>query len=669
MDENWRADLQTLEGHSEVIVCVALSPDGRTIASGSYDKTIKLWDIATGVLQQSLDGHTEPVMFLAFHPDGRFLLSVSSAVVIKIWNPITGGVQRTLESEGDASHAVLSGDGRFLATRAHPSFIILWDLSGDCSEHRLLSHPGLSRVAFSPDNCLLVAVSDDGTIELWDVAKKTVRQSFHFSSRNVISTSILFDGRNIAVCDTESVFLCDLDTGIERKLHNSPKIDYPVTFLSGGRLLMMMTEEGFLVLWDVMAGLLRQAHQGPFDFLGISPNSRYVALNMTGFYIALLDLDQGQLYLIGAHSDRVTAVAFSSDSQYLVSTSSDKTVRIWSVNAAVQQQKRRVCDRSAGISLLGFCDSGRLLTTCSRDGTLALWNSHTGALLQEVARERNSIVFPFSFSLDGQYLVCNQPNGELELWEISMGAIQRKDAFPLSKLGNDPLPIPLVTLSSKAGIMACSVSGKSVWLFDIREGLLQPKQKLKEDTEFVSDLRFSPDGSLLALCSNTKTVKLWNTATGALQDCLECKAFSFEPRFSPDGQLLAACLYQELSGKEVVTWDITSGRQLESRSFSGSSAHPQMLMFSRDGSHLNTEYGFLELPPDHRSPVADPSEEGVDIWILQDGWVTLDRKKALWLPPEYRHSCRFAVNGSTLAMGHSSGRVFFIDFAPKGLEK
>ncbi|KAI9034767.1 WD40 repeat domain-containing protein, partial [Aspergillus affinis] len=97
---------QTLKGHSSAVQAVAFSPDGQTIASGSNDKTIKLWNAATGEQRQTLEGHSDSVRAVAFSPDGRTIASGSYDGTIKLWNAETGEQRQTKEDSSILVHAV-----------------------------------------------------------------------------------------------------------------------------------------------------------------------------------------------------------------------------------------------------------------------------------------------------------------------------------------------------------------------------------------------------------------------------------------------------------------------------------------------------------------------------------------------------------------------------------
>jgi hypothetical protein len=175
--------LRRFRGHRDAVYAVALSSDGRLLATGGYDQKILLWDTGSDTPLRRLEGHNEAVFDLAFRPDGRILASASADRTVKLWEVATGERRETLSDPTKAVHAVaFSPDGLHVAGAGADNRIRIWQVSADAKEGTnpiqisKFGHEGaILRLVFSRDGKTLATTADDRTVKLWNAADVSLR--------------------------------------------------------------------------------------------------------------------------------------------------------------------------------------------------------------------------------------------------------------------------------------------------------------------------------------------------------------------------------------------------------------------------------------------------------------------------------------------------------------
>ncbi|BAY08287.1 serine/threonine-protein kinase [Calothrix sp. NIES-2098] len=252
----------TLKGHSSDVNSVAFAPDGATLASGSDDNTIKLWNLATKKEIQTLKGHSKWIWTVAFSPDSRTLASGSADKTIKLWDVATGKEIRTLKEHTDGIAAIaFSPDGKTLASASLDKKIKLWNLSTGKVIHTLTGHSqGVSAIAFSPDGSTLASGGWDKKIKLWNVATGKEIRSFSGHSELILSVAFSPDGLTLASASKDkTIKLWNLVTGetIRTLKGHADKVN-SIAYLPKKTLssttLVSGSSDNTIKLWDTSTG-------------------------------------------------------------------------------------------------------------------------------------------------------------------------------------------------------------------------------------------------------------------------------------------------------------------------------------------------------------------------------------------------------------------------------
>lgn len=300
-DQSWRC-VQMLYGHGNSITAIAVSPDGQLLASGSSDRSVKIWDLMTGELLHTFegrgfwmgDGHRDRISGLTFSPDNYSIFSSSDDGTVKEWDLTTFKLVMTLSVQSWATSALaISHDGWVIASGGTDGVIHLWDLETRDSIAALTQHTDqITALLLSPDDRLLVSSSYDKTIRLWD-----------FKTDDLVATLKGHVDRVTAIALTPD-----------------------------GRTLLSGSADKTVKIWTFPRGEQHKvlaAHGDQVNCLAIDPDGVLFASGSEDGSLTIWDLDSADRLCTVRHAWGVNAIAFSPDGELLISGSADETIKIW----------------------------------------------------------------------------------------------------------------------------------------------------------------------------------------------------------------------------------------------------------------------------------------------------------------------------------------------------
>lgn len=386
---------KTLSGHTDSVYGVACSPDGKYLASGSKDKTIRVWNVETGIELTTFSGHESFVSDIAFSPDGKRIISGAWDHTVRLWD-----VEAVTKPTTISGHTFISvdfcPDGKRIVTGSADNEVITWNVETGRQLARYSGHSGaVFDTVFSPDGRKIASGSADGTIRILNA--ETGHQLAVFSG------------------------------------HSSGEV-HSVAFRPDGESLVSGASDNTVRLWEIESGKNSRIFSGHSSFVydaTFSPDGEKIASGSKDQTIRLWDVETGrELKVFSGHSSFVTCVAFSPDGKMIVSGSTDNTARLWEIETG--EEFTRFSGHSSFVCDVDFGPNGKMVVTCSDDKTIRLWDIETGKELVFLSGHSDT-VNSVSFDPTRMRVASASKDKTIRFWTLDLYDLYAKKEDGLSR--------------------------------------------------------------------------------------------------------------------------------------------------------------------------------------------------------------------------------------------
>lgn len=523
--------------HQKPVYTIALSPDGRWLATGSTDGTVRIWEIASNREVFKATNKIKAPTSVQFSPDGRFLAMGSLDCSVRLWQAKTGQevtlVAHTLGS--GISSIAFSPDGSLLAAGSHDGTAKVWETAtGNMLSHLISSrnnfwHPDVRHIAFSPDGRWLATANSDSTAKVWEAATgRLVAQMVHRGGDGW--------GRSAVNC---------------------------VAFNPKGRWLATASDDKTARIWEAMSGreMVRIKHVFEVKSVAYSPDGLFLATGTYGgtaqiFLAMAAEEHAGKTWSktgLESISLTETRVAFSPDGKYLATwRTSDDTASLWEVSGGgriydydsvlVGREMFRMTHGDK-INQVAFSAHGKMVASASQDGTAVLWEIKSG---QELGRLSNlKPATCIAYDPQGKWLAAGSKGKIVRLWEVNTAREAQSWNFQddVETIAFSPDDKYLAALTRKGNLGLWDVVGRR-------------EMALGKEADDIKFFAFSPDGKSLIIQDN-KRIKVLETGTGRNTAILREAQTVRSLAFNADGRVLATA---GMNG--VRLWELASGREV-----------------------------------------------------------------------------------------------------------
>lgn len=597
--------LKTLEGHTDCVISISITPDGKRAVSCSYDKTLRVWNLETGKCLNMLECCAYAV---AITPDGKKAIIIDQDGCLRLLNLKKGKclkniepwklfkirpmprlfsceVKLSLDITPDGKKAI-SGNGTYDVSE----FLLYWNLvNGEVQ--KLEGHSNkVNVVVFTPDGKKAVSGSYDNTLILWDLKTGKNKLIFKGHINSVEAVDITPDGKKAVSGSLDKTLrVWDLETGKCLKIlrHTYP-INY-VSITSNGKTIISGGQNDKEVQkWDLETGKCLKTINGPgyLNSVVISSDGKMAISRNMGQILILWNFQTGYFKKIKGYANYINSIDISLNGKKAITGSKDGALRVWDLENGEISEKLR---SESNIISVAITSDGKKAISGSMDGSLCLWDLEIVQLLK-IYKGHNNDVNTVSITFDGNMAISGGHDRTLRLWDLEKGEnpkIKNKFKGHIKRMKITPDNKRAIILNEK------SFDENIIYILDQETGNCIKKLELPNQ---VLNIFITPNNKKLISINKNKTYSIWDLETIKPLKSFKGEIGMFEDDMiiTPDGRNVLI-----LSGT-IIIWNLETGKKIKELN-SDSRIH------------------YMTITPDGKKVITGSIDYKLRIWDLETG--------------------------------------------------
>ncbi len=492
--------VRAFAGNTDAVTCVAISSDGKLVASAGADKSVRVWWLADASARATFTFDAVP-RSLRFSPDSARMVVGGDDRLVHVFDMVTGKLIERLAGHGSAVLAVdIAGDGKTVISASADRSARVWRLAATALwvAHKTRVHGA----ALKPDGTQLATVGDDKLVKLWDSSGKLARQ-LDGSTAELLAVAFRADGQQVAAAGADKhVYIWNTDDGkLDHKIPVSAVVS-SLAYSADGKRLAAACDDSRLYQFDAVDGRLLEesATPEPVGRLAFSPDGQTILTTGAGNQVWMHTVALQRL--TAGHKGAVRCLAFSPDGTRLLSAGDERVVRAWQIGTG--EAAKSYAGHTDAIRGLAVSPDGSRLLSAGADGTVHIWDAAQGSAIATL--KHSAAVSLLKLNTEGTRAATLADDGLARVWDLPTE--RTLESFAVG----EQVVVDVEFASDGRQLFSAGTDGT------LRRWPLTADRVIVAADEAIGDLAWSADGTQLVTGSEAGKVKLWTVADGAARD-------------------------------------------------------------------------------------------------------------------------------------------------------